>query len=78
MIRMNPGKYTCMPIDVSGKMMVRGHGCTYMDIARGIPVSRVNENKTVKKAAKKPVKKAVKKTTVKKPAKKAVKKPAKK
>ena len=61
MIRMNPGKYTCMPIDVSGKMMVRGHGCTYMDIAKGNPKSKVNESKTAKKTAKKPAKKAAKK-----------------
>lgn len=77
MIRMNPGKYTCMPIDVSGKMMVRGHGCTYMDIAKGNPKSKVNESKAVKKASKKPVKKPAKKH-VKKSAKRPIKKTAKK
>ena len=66
MIRMNPGKYTCMPIDVSGKLMIKGHGCTYMDIARGIPATKVNESK--------PAKKAVVKKPVKNPAKKAGKK----
>lgn len=37
MIRMNPGKYVCMPIDVSGKVVMKGHGRTYLDIAKGQP-----------------------------------------
>lgn len=43
MIRMNPGKYVCMPIDVSGKLRLNGHGCTYMDIAKGAPVNEATK-----------------------------------
>lgn len=40
MIRMNPGKYVCMPIDVSARLRLDGRNCTYMDIAKGKPGPR--------------------------------------
>lgn len=43
MIRMNPGKYSCMPINVSGKLVMNGHGRTYLDIAKGAPVNEATK-----------------------------------
>ena len=67
MIRLSPNKEECMVIDIDGKITVNGPGVTYMEIARGTPMTDFNESKTTEKPAKKC---KTKKCSAKKPAKK--------
>ena len=67
MIRLSPNKEECMVIDIDGKITVNGPGVTYMEIARGTPMTDFNESKATEKPAKKC---KTKKCSAKKPAKK--------